>query len=428
MLARPRFTWTEKDLARDSEFHSSKPTGTSRLSTAYSNPTCTFVHFCIRPGALGRLSGYVVNHRLFETPLTPVQQGENCQMIEFVKIISCARPTRIISPSSCRTSSLFHTSVRPCLAHHSSQAARIQSFATRGRPRRLPTVVSTLHPERLTSNDFLDVSGLGRKYVSMNGGRTDLRNRHDRLTNYVPFPPGSHGFLYYYTDPSLPDVAGEVRFRLTANNDPSNFDRGRDFLRPHGLPWAISLLNISRVKYREALKRQLQEDGLVDPGVMQRCERLFKNSTWNIAPHIILYSLHQPFVVDLGATSFDVGVVTDDSESIHRCTIRAVFRVDRRRPYTGMFHLMKCSHPSPMSDSGFSSGHALVRFERSPLPQHAERDILVLRVLKILTPMGGEDQHLLPPEEGSLLQTRRSLRVIHLDSPASGALRLLLRA
>ena len=80
-----------------------------------------------------------------------------------------------------------------------------------------------------------------------------------------------------------------------------------------------------------------------------------------------------------------------------------------------------------MSNSGYLLGRALVRLERSPLQQHAGRGILVLRILKILTPVGGEDQHLLPPEEGSLLQTRRSLRVIHVDSPATEPLRLLLR-
>ena len=216
------------------------------------------------------------------------------------------------------------------------QAATIRSFATRGPPPQPP--ISTLHPDRLKNNDFLDVSGIERKYILTKWGRTDFRNHRDlEGTDYTPFPPGSHGFLYYYTDPNLPAVAGEVRFRLTANNEPSSFNSGRDLLRPYGLPWAISLLNISHVKYRDPLKRQLLEDGLVDPRVMQRCERLFRNTKWNIAPHIILYSLHQPFVVDMGAASFDVGVVTNDSESIHRCSIRAVFRVDRRRPYTGAF-------------------------------------------------------------------------------------------
>lgn len=69
----------------------------------------------------------------------------------------------------------------------------------------------------------------------------------------------------------------------------------------------------------------------------------------------------------------------------------------------------------------------MARLERSPLPQHAGRNTLVLRILKILTPVGGQDQHLLPPEEGSLLRTRHSLRVIHIDTPAAEALRLLLR-
>ena len=60
-------------------------------------------------------------------------------------------------------------------------------------------------------------------------------------------------------------------------------------------------------------------------------------------------------------------------------------------------------------------GRILLRFERSPLSEHAHLDVLVMRVLKVMEPIEGEDSFFHRPTEGSLLQTDHSLRFFHLE-------------
>ncbi|KAF8886206.1 hypothetical protein BD779DRAFT_637205 [Infundibulicybe gibba] len=98
---------------------------------------------------------------------------------------------------------------------------------------RAPTV-SSLNPQRLLPSDFLDLSG--KSWQSIRTASTPPHPLQVAPLRYVsrrspdigylvhdPFPPGTHGFLYYHSPPNLAPTAGEIRFRITHTNDPSSF-------------------------------------------------------------------------------------------------------------------------------------------------------------------------------------------------------------
>ena len=66
-------------------------------------------------------------------------------------------------------------------------------------------------------------------------------------------------------------------------------------------------------------------------------------------------------------------------------------------------------------------GSALVRFERSTLPEHKGTRTVVLRFLKIITPVKCvipfNDSHIVSPEEGELYRRRRVGKPIDLLNP-----------
>ncbi|KAF9805096.1 hypothetical protein IEO21_09191 [Rhodonia placenta] len=65
------------------------------------------------------------------------------------------------------------------------------------------------------------------------------------------------------------------------------------------------------------------------------------------------------------------------------------------------------------------TGQILCRFERSTLPKHAQRRVIVLRVLEIIEPIHpivpGYDCYLEPPVEGALLWRGRKPISIDID-------------
>jgi hypothetical protein len=79
-----------------------------------------------------------------------------------------------------------------------------------------------------------------------------------------------------------------------------------------------------------------------------------------------------------------------------------------------------------------SVGSALARFERSTLPEHEDARIVVLRFLKIITPVKcvipDYDGHLCCPKEGELYQRISISRAlpkvwsVNIDKPTGGPL------
>ncbi|OBZ70111.1 hypothetical protein A0H81_09836 [Grifola frondosa] len=203
-------------------------------------------------------------------------------------------------------------------------------------------------------------------------------------------PPATSGFLYYRTPPpKAPPAAGEIRFRLTPDDDPASFNIGKDLLLPDDTPWHIDLLCIPNFPQLQVLTDVLQRDGLVSPALITECMRLcggthLPNNTR------LLYALDQPFSLDL---------------SRHNITTYILGQSDlKRHIFPNMFtdtlrHLPQIFHPY--------KGSVVCRFERSPFPQHANTRTVVVRVLKIVKPvecvMPNYDNAIEEPREGELV-------------------------
>ncbi len=113
------------------------------------------------------------------------------------------------------------------------------------------------------------------------------------------FPKTAQGFFYYNAPPPhFPPAMGQLRFRITPNNDPSTFNSGSDLLAPsEPLPWGFPLLLLaSRTRY-EHLCAQLVAEGLISRELLERCRLIWRNSLYRgfQPPSRLLYHLNQPF-------------------------------------------------------------------------------------------------------------------------------------
>ncbi|KAG5642201.1 hypothetical protein DXG03_003417 [Asterophora parasitica] len=216
------------------------------------------------------------------------------------------------------------------------------------------------------------------------------------------FPPSSRGFLYYHQDPSLPPTATEIRFRLTPTPDPTSFSTGSDLLY-NSSPWSIPLHTLVTVKLYAGFRAQLIADRLIDPALMLTLQHAWKGCTimTSRGPSVI-HALDHAFEIDLQKVHSQYSILT--TRAFGSINLSALF-VDsrgglRKSPY---------------------AGRLLLRFERSPLPEHVRAasrpPVLVLRVLKVLSPIEilipGYDMHKLPPIEGELLWTTSNSRARH---------------
>ncbi|TFK46221.1 hypothetical protein OE88DRAFT_1044729 [Heliocybe sulcata] len=137
-----------------------------------------------------------------------------------------------------------------------------------GRPALL---LRRLNKNRLDIQDFVNLTGQTLKIVRFpvapeeprllmryfqSGGRT------------TPFPPDSHGFLYWHLESDAPPILGQVRFRITTSSDPATFPSGRDLQLPHGGTWKIPLFRIARWSGYSGLRAQLLSEKLVTAKVL----------------------------------------------------------------------------------------------------------------------------------------------------------------
>jgi hypothetical protein len=197
--------------------------------------------------------------------------------------------------------------------------------------------ISTLRPVRLTPTDAIDLSAKA-KYT-----KHSYRLVLEYITcgvKDIPFPDGTHGFLYFAPGPLHAPLAGEVRFRITPGADPANFAEGRDLLLPNGLmPWAIPLVVAFSGSKRthshlyEVLTHEDQALGseLVASLHHQSVKRLPRGTP-------IIHSMGQPFVCDSSNSSMQIWVTSGNTifekvefklpvgldagthlESLHRC-------------------------------------------------------------------------------------------------------------
>ncbi|GLB38767.1 hypothetical protein LshimejAT787_0506320 [Lyophyllum shimeji] len=261
-------------------------------------------------------------------------------------------------------------------------------------PRRPPARVRTLRRDQLQSEDFVDVSDsktrtilLGPEKLAAKIGYEPDQTHKRGVGRRLSFPPDARGFLYYHCDPSFPPTAGEIRFRLTPDDNPATFEHGTDLIDRDGLPWSIPLWKIANTA---SLKEQVIRDELVQPELMRAVEKVM--------------SEYNSELVQGGTTS-------------KIFTLRQIVPITCYEVFTD-----SRSKVCPVPKSPYS-GRILVRFEHSTLPQHVATRSLVLRVLKILQPIKvripGYDGHVPMPREGALLQSHTRVWSTNLDNPKS---------
>ncbi|KAJ6460146.1 hypothetical protein C8R47DRAFT_943137, partial [Mycena vitilis] len=178
----------------------------------------------------------------------------------------------------------------------------------------------------------------------------------------MPFPADSTGgFLYYHRPPRAAPLEGSIRLRLTPKDDPTGFATGRDLALPTGVVWEINLPQIANSKALGAFRGQLLHEQLVTETQLARCRALFGGK--GIMPALTLFRLEQEFPVDF-SRAINLVIV---GETLHSLALTTVFTatVNGRQvfPWTGT---------------------ALVRFERSPIPEFVKRRIVHMRIVKIV--------------------------------------------
>ncbi|KAI0044820.1 hypothetical protein FA95DRAFT_1608224 [Auriscalpium vulgare] len=259
-------------------------------------------------------------------------------------------------------------------------------------PKKAIPDIRTLEPSKLIPSDFVDLSG--RSPVAYNARLAD--NSRIRtvsalyyayaLGDNARFPTDTRGFLYFHA-PSR-----EVRFRLLASNDPRHFAKGTDLALPSGEAWCLKTAVLATRARAAGFRALLRQDGV-------RMDALAESSSHRPATQPSLWQRrkHAHRVTRLGET-FPVQFA---SRQISLAVGTPAALVSWKSPFT------RSVQPQ-------DSGQALIAFERSPLPEHRGRRVLVLRVHKIsgkpqLRPerKALPNHHLYMPKEGSLIYRKK---------------------
>ncbi|KAI1787626.1 hypothetical protein LXA43DRAFT_701677 [Ganoderma leucocontextum] len=303
--------------------------------------------------------------------------------------------------------------------------------------------IRTLDPTRLTPDDFFDISS--QTSVTLNvtlqgpepGGDAAVQATPDSIARFwAPyrarggcFPPNTHGYFYYHVPPHCPPIGGELRFRITPSQEPAtgSFAAGSDMLNHRGLRWTLPLYKMA---YRDSFQRVfalLLQDGLVSQQTLDLAKsaaeklRLDPNSggerpTGGQAGTPVVWAFGQEFEMRLGGGRRLCVFVGTDS----------VFRKQ-------LSHLFEFA----MLEKGRAHRYTLFEgsivcwFERSTLPQHAGKRVVVLRVKQLvdsdpvrpITIPGGDldSMEKLRPREGELLKTMRHREIrlwaVDVDKP-----------
>ncbi|KAG6828628.1 hypothetical protein H0H92_007220 [Tricholoma furcatifolium] len=254
--------------------------------------------------------------------------------------------------------------------------------------------ISTLDPKKLQSSDFIDFSGRRAPCIEfLQCGSCEIR--YAWQLKLIPFPPSARGFLYYHIHPHLPPTCGQVRFRLTASNDPSTFADGTDLLGIDGAPWSMQT-SLLMFPHYDALRRRLLRDRLVRRSFSETLKQLQMTFKLSRSSFREMNYLEQPFMLDMSLHNMRFRLLTPSDV---RYMLLVDLFVDTREFQT---HDVR---PCPYK------GRLLVRFERSTLPIHIGTNTVVLRVLKILEPITFNiptyDVYIPLPEAGKLLLCRK---------------------
>ncbi|TFK45342.1 hypothetical protein OE88DRAFT_1669364 [Heliocybe sulcata] len=175
----------------------------------------------------------------------------------------------------------------------------------------------TLNQTRIDAEDIADIAG--RASVSVHfplvPAECRLRMHYSRSGGgrYIPFPPDSHGFLYWHLDPDAPPVSGQVRFRNSAPSDPATFPSGRDLQLPDGRIWNISLFDIARVSKYSGLRAHLLSENVVTKDMLDTALNIsVRLAGRRIHPgtgSLLIWKFGQRFLVDLPSSRASLWVI-----------------------------------------------------------------------------------------------------------------------
>ncbi|PIL30044.1 hypothetical protein GSI_07956 [Ganoderma sinense ZZ0214-1] len=301
---------------------------------------------------------------------------------------------------------------------------------TAGKITRSRQKIRTLDPSKLTPDDYIDISHKSSPTLSAilrSSNSPPASPRSNPQIIWVPcasssFPAGTHGFLYYHVGPYSSPIAGELRIRVTSSRDPASFATGSDLLDERSMLWRYPLYKmVCRPDWSEFVALLLQ-DGLVSqrtldlvtaavaplrrasantqpPGAASSDERHPSVSPSN--PVLSAFGQEFPFRYTLGINFCGVfaGPDTIFTHRVRHITTFWALREGKRFQYFPF------------------AGSAVCCFERSMLPEHAGKRVVVIRVKRFIDtdpirpvppPRGANGRaHLveqLRPREGELLK------------------------
>ncbi|KAJ7021214.1 hypothetical protein C8F04DRAFT_1274045 [Mycena alexandri] len=102
---------------------------------------------------------------------------------------------------------------------------------------------------------------------------------------------------FYTTFRDASPFEGSLRLRLSSDNMPSSFGKGRDLLGPSGFPWQTNLLQIARVSRWHRVCEQLLKENLVTTAQLAWCRDPSLPAT---IPSLSLFRLSQEFPIICG--------------------------------------------------------------------------------------------------------------------------------
>jgi hypothetical protein len=136
--------------------------------------------------------------------------------------------------------------------------------------------------------------------------------------------------------PEKPRIAGELRFRVTSNDDPASFESGSDLLRTDGLPWSRPLYVLS--KSYLPLYEKLREERFV-PDDLDRVLLTLPSAKPNYCGSRFFYTLNDTFTVDFSKNMLTFFVITE--QGMKKLPNKGLFcdqrRMFNRTPYTGAY-------------------------------------------------------------------------------------------
>ena len=252
---------------------------------------------------------------------------------------------------------------------------------------------------------------------------------------HLTYPRGTRAFLYYFTPQDKPRIAGELRLRVPSNDNPASFESVSDLLKANGQIWSRSLTTVSKfyIPLYEKLKEELLVPDHLD-AVLSTFPNKFSKRLFNRSE--LLYTLNDTFIVNFSASKQTFIAITE--QGMETLEIGGLFSEEAEQ------ELLFFTGESPsLASSTFMAlnefvGSALARFERSTLPDHEGTRTIVLRFLKIITPVKCviTDSIIVQPEEGELHRrfprsrnTDQLLKVwfLNIDKKARGTNRTMVR-